>query len=313
MVDKRNPKVLFIGSKLAGEINLKYLLFHNKDHGIKAIITVDDQEESRTRFKEIKKLAHSRKIPLFLASTSSELVDIINRFKPEIVFVNGWYKIIPKELICKIDFFAFHFSLLPAYRGNAPLVWQMINGEEILGITLFRMNSDIDSGDIIDQQSFTVDRNATIRNALNQAHQAMEIVLERSLESIYNKSYQVKPQTNSGISYCGKRVPSDGLINWDQDCNIVHNFIRAQVNPYPGAYSYDQKGNKVIMLKSEIEKFPCFGVPGSVIISCKDFLTVACSKGAVRIYDIEIDGLSNANELNRFKIGARFSSHTQNN
>ena len=304
--------VLFIGSKLAGEINLKYLLRHNRDHAFKAIVTIDDQGDNRTRYTDIKYLADSNNIPLLFAPKSNDLVDIVNRLKPEIVFVNGWYKIIAKDLIEKIDFLAFHFSLLPAYRGNAPLVWQIINGEKTLGITFFKMNSEIDSGDIIDQESFALEQDETIEDALNRAYQAMEIILERSLESIYNKSYQSKPQTNRGVSYCGKRIPSDGLIKWDQDCKIVHNFIRAQASPYPGAYSYDQKGNKVIILKSEIERFSCFGVPGSVVFSSKNFVTVACSKGAIRIYNMEVENLSGQNQINKFKIGSRFVSHSRN-
>lgn len=132
----------------------------------------------------------------------------------------------------------FHGSLLPRYRGRSPHVWAIINGEKEVGITAHLMNDKCDDGDIVKQVIIPIedeDTGAIILNKYNNTYPAMVNEIIDDIESGY---VYAKPQDIAKATYFGKRTPDDGQINWEWQKERIRNWVRAQANPYPGAFTF---------------------------------------------------------------------------
>ena len=139
-----------------------------------------------------------------------------------------------------------HGSLLPKYRGNAPFVWAMINGEKETGVSLFYFEKGIDEGDIVARKEFPIEENETIKDVLEKARTASVDILLEYLPMIANGTAPKIPQDHSQATIFPKRTPEDGLIDWSWNAKRIKDFIRAQTKPYPGAFTIIN--NKKIVL-----------------------------------------------------------------
>lgn len=179
--------------------------------------------------------------------------DELERMAPNFILAIGWYYMIPKPMLNLADKGAagIHASLLPKYRGNAPLVWAMINGEKQTGVSFFYFDEGVDTGDIIGQRSFPIEEEDDISNVLVKAEEASINLLLEKVPEIENDSISPWKQNHSEATYFPKRAPEDGLINWDWDAERIRNFIRAQTKPYPGAFTII-KNKKVIIWDADL-------------------------------------------------------------
>lgn len=142
----------------------------------------------------------------------------------------------------------FHGSLLPKYRGRTPHVWAIINGEKQCGITAHMMNAQCDDGDIVKQVVVPIeeeDTGAAILHKYNALYPGMVMQVVEDIEN--NNLHPIKQDLNQA-TYFGKRTPDDGDINWDWQKERIQNWVRAQANPYPGAFTY-LNGHKIIINK----------------------------------------------------------------
>ena len=142
----------------------------------------------------------------------------------------------------------FHGSLLPRYRGRTPHVWAIINGEKEAGITAHLMNEDCDDGDIVKQLVVPIeyeDTGADILAKYNAIYPGLVLSVVEDLEA--GELHYTK-QDITKATYFGKRTPEDGEINWDWQKERIRNWVRAQANPYPGAFTFIN-GHKVVINK----------------------------------------------------------------
>jgi methionyl-tRNA formyltransferase len=192
--------------------------------------------------------------------------------------VAGWYWIIKPALLRTVPagFLGLHQSLLPKYRGSAPLVWAALRGEEQTGVSLFYFDEGIDTGDIVDQVSFTVAPQETITDVLTKAESAAVELVTRYAGPL--------------ATYGSPRRPEDGRICWNQSASEVHNFIRAQTRPYPGAFTHLAEEKVLRIWRASPFPYPYYGVPGLVGQKHMDGFVVACGEGAVTIQEWEFDG-----------------------
>lgn len=286
-----NPKrLLFLGSKEAGLMALRQLLERLPAGSVPAILCPDDRSDARSEHEAFSTLARQYDLPLHLARTAQETTELIRRYAPHTVLVHGWYRMIPVEQFPDIDFLGFHYSPLPLYRGNAPLVWQILNGEEQLGVSFFTLTEGMDDGDIVDQSLFTLRPDEDVSDAIRKANERVARMLEVFIPRWLAGDVPKRAQPDSAPSYCGLRTPEDGHIDWRWDAKAVNNFIRAQAPPYPGAFSLLNDGRVVRFWHSEIEPRHFMGVPGAVIEVGSDAIVVACGAGAVRIRAAQVDG-----------------------
>ena len=158
---------------------------------------------------------------------------------------------IPKKIrdIATKGAWGIHASLLPQYAGGAPLVWAIIESQKKTGVTLFKIDSGVDDGDIIAQKGFPILKNDTIKEVYEKATKISIEILNKTLNS---KNIKFKPQDKSKIVVYPQRSPSDGLIDWSWNSKKIKDFIRAQTKPYPGAYTIINN-KKIIIWDADIE------------------------------------------------------------
>lgn len=229
---------------------------------------------SNAKYVNFSEIANDYGIPhyeLSVGEKCSAVIPVIKQWNPDLMLVCGWYRIIPRSVteLAKQGAVGLHGSMLPDYRGGAPLVWSIINGETIGGISLFYLSDGIDDGDLVAQKSFKINYNDTIATAYEKMEQCgLEILNEEFLKLAYNGKLPRRQQSHLET---GKRenwpmrTPEDGRIDWKWDVLKIYNFIRAQTDPYPGAYTF--LGNKKItVLDAKIFDFiKTTGRPGEII------------------------------------------------
>lgn len=205
--------------------------------------------------------------------------------------VVGWYRIIPETVLSvpARGFVGIHASLLPQYRGGAPLVWAMINGETETGATLFRFDAGMDSGDVIGQERFSIDAADTIAEVVAKAEAAGIAMLEKHVAAILDGTARPTAQRHEDATYCAQRTPADGRIDWSRDAHDVLNFIRAQTRPYPGAFFLDAAGREVRIWRAAPFGQTCEGEPGQAML-IGGHTVVRCGNGAIGILEVQPDG-----------------------
>lgn len=255
-----------------------------------AVLCPDDRSDARTEYESFQLLARQHDLTLHLVQSGKETAELIRRYLPQTVLVHGWYRMIPVAEFPDIDFLGFHYSPLPQYRGNAPMVWQIINGERRLGVSFFVLSEGMDDGELVDQRHFELGTHEDIADAIGKANQLVAGILDDFVPRWQAGKVMRRPQEQGPISYCGMRTPEDGHIDWRAASETVHNFIRAQARPYPGPFSRLADGRVVRFWKSEIEQRQFYGVPGAVVEVAPDTITVACGTGALRVLRAEVDG-----------------------
>lgn len=270
-------KILFVVSKSTGYFALKSFLEHNEFSSETAcVLTLDDRDDKRSCFSQIVSMCEQHEVSCYIAFDKLAIDRALETFLAEIVFVCGWYWIIEESTRAKVKhgFLGVHNSLLPKYRGMAPLVWSMINGDENVGSTLFKIDEGVDNGVVYHQWKVKRDNKKT-GSVLQLLDEMIYDSFGPILSEILNGNNQGKQQCESEASYCGKRTPADGFINWKSPSHKILLFINALSSPYPNAFTFvNQK--KINIVDAELFKPEIHGIPGQVIIRTPSTLVVCC-------------------------------------
>lgn len=164
----------------------------------------------------------------------------------------------------------FHGSLLPKYRGRTPHVWAIINGEKECGITAHLMNSQCDDGDIIKQLHVSIDENDTGATILDKYNVLYPNFVLEIVNNIDKGVLTFCKQDKTKATYFGKRTPKDGHINWNWQKECIRNWVRAQANPYPGAFTYLGE-HKIIINKIEFSDYGfSYDMPNGQVIDMQE-------------------------------------------
>lgn len=284
-------KCIFIGSKKFGLVCLKEI-YKLTPNALQAVITFDDRLDCRSEYNRIVDFTQN-KAPLYVTNCTNELKSLLLNYKPNLVFVCGWYKIIPEELLSipALGFAGFHFSLLPKYRGGAPVVWAMINGESESGFTLFKLSAGMDNGPIYDQKKISIAPSDYINDVLSKIENSALLSFQNHWKNILSGKAQHQEQTmTTQPSYGAQRGPQDGKINWTQAQHEIFNFIKAQSRPYAGAFT-TFNGKKMTIWKAQPtpEIYNC--TPGQVVAINDGMIFVGCGDNKVmQIQEVCLDG-----------------------
>lgn len=203
------------------------------------------KEMDNTIYWDVVTESETNHVPVYVADkvNDKKTVNVIKSWKPDLIVVSGWYHIIKEEIlgIPPKGIIGLHSSLLPRYRGGAPLVWQLINGEKSAGITLFYMEQGTDTGDIIGQKEVVIEEDDDIGTLYEKVGKKGIVLLKEYIPQIANDCAPRKKQV--GIEkhrIYSQRKKEDGRIDWLKSPIDIYNFVRAQTKPYPGAFSiYD--------------------------------------------------------------------------
>lgn len=217
-------------------------------------ISYSDKPVENVNFADFHELGKEFGIPVTdVTGKMGSYSESIKSLKPDLIVVIGWYYKIPESIlkIAPKGCVGMHASLLPLYRGGAPLVWAIINGENKTGLTFFYLDSGIDNGDIIAQHEIEINNNDYIKDILAKVnHTALNILTEYLPLLAAGNSPRIK-QDESLATYFPQRKPEDGEINWSWDVKKIKDFIRAQSKPYPGAFTIIN-GKKITIWDADI-------------------------------------------------------------
>ena len=213
--------------------------------------------------------------------------DLVAGLKPDLIVVVAFGQILPKQLIDIPPFKAInvHASLLPRYRGPAPIQWAIINGEKETGVTTMVMDEGLDTGDILLQQPVQIspeDTSATLHDKL--AREGAGLLLE-TLEKLTTGKLTPTVQDPAAASYVPMLQKKDGHINWELPAKDIANFIRG-INPWPGAFTFCGATRLKIYRSKSLDK-ETQKVPGTVLMSFPDEILVATGKGALLIEELQ--------------------------
>jgi methionyl-tRNA formyltransferase len=168
---------------------------------------------------------------------------------PDLIFSFYYRNMLPLSVLGKARLGAYnmHGSLLPKFRGRAPLNWAILKGETETGATLHEMVEKPDAGRIVDQQAIPIGPDETAVEVFRKLADAAEAVLKRSLPSLIAGKPSFRPNDLAKGSYYGRRRPEDGRIDWSKSAKEIHDLVRAVAPPFPGAFSGSLRINRTKM------------------------------------------------------------------
>ncbi|CDL27430.1 Polymyxin resistance protein ArnA_DH, UDP-glucuronic acid decarboxylase / Polymyxin resistance protein ArnA_FT, UDP-4-amino-4-deoxy-L-arabinose formylase [Escherichia coli ISC7] len=251
---------------------------------ISAIFTHTDNPGEKAFYGSVARLAAERGIPVYAPDNVNHplWVERIAHLAPEVIF-SFYYRHLICDAILQLapaGAFNLHGSLLPKYRGRAPLNWVLVNGETETGVTLHRMVKRADAGAIVAQLRIAIapdDIAITLHHKL--CHAARQL-LEQTLPTIKHGNILEIAQRENEATCFGRRTPDDSFLEWHKPASVLHNMVRAVADPWPGAFSY--VGNqKFTVWSSRVHPHASKAQPGSVISIAP--LLIACGDGALEI------------------------------
>jgi methionyl-tRNA formyltransferase len=205
------------------------------------VVTVPDDPKENRWFASVADCAREYGLEVSMPedANAGELVRRVAALKPDFIFSFYYRSLLGGALLSSAPRGALnmHGSLLPKYRGRAPVNWAIVNGERETGATLHYMVDRADAGDIVDQLAVPILEDDDAREVFNKVTAAAEIVLARSLPALIAGNAPRRPQRIEPGQYFGRRRPEDGRIDWSQPAVRIHDLVRAVAPPFPGAFT----------------------------------------------------------------------------
>jgi UDP-4-amino-4-deoxy-L-arabinose formyltransferase / UDP-glucuronic acid dehydrogenase (UDP-4-keto-hexauronic acid decarboxylating) len=258
---------------------------------IVAVFThADDPTESHW-FRSVARLAAELGIPVFAPEDVNHPLWVarIRALEPDVLFSFYYRKLVSREIldIPPAGSLNLHGSLLPRYRGRAPVNWVLVNGESETGVTLHYMTPAADAGDIVGQRRIAIGDDDTAVSLNDRLVTEARAMLDECLPLVRAGTAPRRPQDPARATYVGRRRPADGEIDWQQPATTVRNLVRAVTQPYPGAFSYLGDRKCFFWTVTRVDR-PRTVVPATIVST--DPLVVACGQDAVRIDFGQADG-----------------------
>ncbi|MCI5052134.1 MAG: methionyl-tRNA formyltransferase [Simkaniaceae bacterium] len=287
-------RIVFFGTPdFAAEI-LAHLLDHQVD--IAAVVTMPDRPKGRSRRLSpppVKQMLLDRGIDLPIhqpeKASTPEMEKLLKGYEPDLFVVVGYGEIIKQNLldIPRLDPINIHTSLLPAYRGAAPINRAIMAGERILGITIMEMVKAMDAGDIILQESIE-----TTREEIFEEIESRLLALAKKMIiqviALYSKgAVQKTAQDREKVTFAPKIHREDCQIDWQRSAVEIENQVRG-LSEKPGAFALLEDGKRLKILKAQSQ--PGIGRPGSILLQDQKSCLVACGDGALLIQRVQPEG-----------------------
>ncbi len=249
-----------------------------------AIFTHADHPGENHFFGSVARTAAQLGVPVYAPEEVNHplWIDRIREMKPDVIFSFHYRQMLSDEILAcaPVGAFNLHASLLPKYRGRAPLNWVLVNGEEETGVTLHRMVKRADAGAIIACEKVAIVAEDTALTLHYKVCESAKQLLMGSLPDILRGSFIAVEQDERKATYVGRRTPEDGRIDWQQPVQRTHNLVRAVTDPWPGAFSYVGAAKFIIWQSKICHNWPVTK-PGTVL-SVSPFV-VACAEGALEV------------------------------
>ncbi|MBS4028226.1 MAG: methionyl-tRNA formyltransferase [Ignavibacteriales bacterium] len=275
------------------EFAIPSLTLLTQHHDIISVVTAPDKPKGRglqIQSSPIKDVSIKLGLPILqpINLKDQSFLESIKLLSPDIIVVVA-FRILPPEVfqLPRFGSINLHASLLPKYRGAAPINWAIMNGESETGVTTFYLKEKVDEGDIILQARVKIRESETageLHDALSDI--GSEIVLH-SINLIESRTVNLQKQDGSLVSFAPKIYKEQCKINWATDAKKVHNFIRG-LSPMHCAYTFYQ-GTNVKIFRSQLTEIQTDSEPGT-IITADDKLLIATNNNAIEILELQREG-----------------------
>lgn len=299
----KNLRIVFMGTPEFAVATLGALLINGYD--VAAVVTAPDKPAGRGKkitSPAVKQFAESNLLKVFQPVNLGEagFINELKKLKPDVIIVVA-FRMLPASVwkLPSIGTINLHASLLPQYRGAAPINHAIINGEKVTGVTTFLIDENLDTGNILLREEVPVfpDENAGDLHERLMVQGARLVI--KTLDTIIKDGLHPLPQSvfikpGEIIHKAPKIFPEDCIIKWDNEPEKIHNFIRG-LSPYPGARSFLRTGYKQTSLKI-LESRPEISEhdfePGEIITDNKSYLKAACRGGFINILQLKPESRS---------------------
>lgn len=264
-------------------------------HEIIAVVTQPDKPKGRSgqmQFPPVKECAlrHGLTVLQPVKIKTPEWVDKLRELKADVFVVAAFGQILSKEILDmpKYGCVNIHASLLPKYRGAAPINWAIINGEKETGVTIMQMNEGVDTGDMLSHVVVPIAPKETAESLFDKLAKAGAELIVETLPKLEAGEIVPVPQDESQSSHVRMMNKSLGKIDWNQDAVVIERLVRG-LNSWPSAYTYYQ-GKSVKLWDCDVVEAAAKAVPGTIIAVAKDSFDVATGNGALRVLELQLEG-----------------------
>ncbi len=285
--------VIFFGSDDFAAAHLEQL--KKSRHRVRAVVTKPDTRQGRGMklvLSPIKILAAELDIDCLQPQTlqDTSFAPRLKTYGADVLVVVAYGKILTAAIldIPKIYSVNVHASLLPKYRGAAPIHWAIINGEEHTGISVQKMALELDAGEVIAQENIDIPPDITTPELRERMMPVGARLLISTLDQIEEGRVILKPQDHSKTTYAPKLCKDMGRIDWNKDAKLIYNQVRG-LTPWPGAYTF-YKGKTLKIVQADIgPSRAAADVPGTVIAVDKHGFTVACKDRSLVVRKMQLE------------------------
>ena len=289
-------KIIFMGTAELSCASLEKLA-RDKRYSVLAVVTQPDKPKGRELKltpSPVKVQAEKLNLPVLqpLKAREEKFISELRELKPDLMVVVAYGQILPQTILDlpKFGCLNVHTSLLPKYRGAAPIQWAIADGEAETGVTIMQMDAGLDTGPVLSIRRTPIlptDDSQVLHDRLAQL--GAELLAETILDFVAGKILP-QPQPAAGSTYAAKIKKEDGKIDWQQPAQKIWNRLRA-FTPWPGAFTYLQTETKPQLLKIwKAEVVEKSGGVGEVLIADKAGIVVGCGQNALRILELQREG-----------------------
>lgn len=294
-MDKK-PRIIFMGTPAFAVASLNALL--QAKMNVVGVVTAPDKLAGRgmqLQQSAVKQFALAHNLPILQPEKlkSSEFFEALKQWKPDLQVVVA-FRMLPEQIwsFPPMGTLNVHGSLLPQYRGAAPINWAIINGEKETGVTTFQLQHAIDTGAILLQDRIPIAPNNTAGEIHDTMMEVGAQLLVKTLHGLFDNSIKAVPQKqvigNDALKHAPKIFTKDCEIDWDKSCAAIHNLIRG-LAPFPGAITKIDGKIVKLFLTEIIDAIPSEAA-GSFITDGKTFAKIACKDGYIGLADIQWEG-----------------------
>ena len=286
-------RVIFMGTPDFAEPTLKALVEAN--HDVLSVVTQPDRPRGRGKKKApppVKEAALDLNIPVLqpLRVKDPEFIDLLRKLSPEVIVVVAYGRILPPDILSipKHGCINVHASLLPKYRGAAPIHWAIINGEKQTGITIMHMDEGLDTGDMILKEAIPINEDDTVGGVHDRLSFLGARLLVKTLDLLGRGQAPRMPQVGEP-SYAPMLKSGDELIKWDSPARDIYNLVRG-MNPWPGARTYLSGKVLKIWRATVLAEGETTLKPGQVLSCSRDGIIVGAANGRLVITELQLAG-----------------------
>ena len=264
-------------------------------HDVVGVITQPDKPKGRggkMQYTPVKEKALELGLDVYQPQRvkETEFIEKLKEMNPDAIVVIAFGQILPKAILDmpKYGCINVHASLLPKYRGAAPIQWSVIDGEKETGVTTMYMNEGLDTGDIIDKVVVPIDKKETGGSLFDKlAIEGGKLILKTLIE-LENGTAVRTPQDDSKSNYAGMINKQLGKIDFNKSANEIERLIRG-LNPWPSAYT-KMDGKTLKIWDADVDDSENDSAPGTITEVGKDFIRVETGKGSLKILELQLEG-----------------------